>query len=263
MRTEAMAEEGVRWLLETWIRCFEEAVEALAGVRPRLAPADAAEPEETLWWRRDRFSYPEDAAVWTGAPPEVVSALGARVLAAAGAEESDADQVRSTYAELIDQAIGSLAVALENRIGREVRRTGGEEIESAPPTEVHALTARFVGEPPLRLCVAFERISLSASEPEPPPAGEPGESRAQAIDLLLDVELPVSISFGRTQLPLKEVLQLTSGSIVELDRAVSDPVEVIVNNCVIARGEVVVVEGNYGVRIQEIVSRQQRLRTLG
>ena len=72
-----------------------------------------------------------------------------------------------------------------------------------------------------------------------------------SIDLLLDVELPVSISFGRAQLPLKDVIKLTTGSIVELNRALSEPVEVIVNNCVIARGEVVVVEGNYGIRIEQ------------
>jgi flagellar motor switch protein FliN/FliY len=62
--------------------------------------------------------------------------------------------------------------------------------------------------------------------------------------------------------PLKEILKLNSGSIVELDRAVTEPVEVIVNNCVIARGEVVVVEGNYGVRIQQIISRHDRLSTM-
>jgi flagellar motor switch protein FliN/FliY len=72
----------------------------------------------------------------------------------------------------------------------------------------------------------------------------------------------VSVSFGRAHLPVKEVLKLTSGSIVELNRGISEPVEVIVNNCVIARGEVVVIEGNYGVRILEIVSRTERLRTL-
>jgi flagellar motor switch protein FliN len=78
----------------------------------------------------------------------------------------------------------------------------------------------------------------------------------------LDVELPVRVSFGRAQVPLKEVLKLTTGSIVELNRSVSEPVEIIVNNCVVARGEVVVVEGNFGVRIQEVVSRQDRLRVL-
>jgi len=58
------------------------------------------------------------------------------------------------------------------------------------------------------------------------------------------------------------VLKLTSGSIVELNRTVTEPVEIIVNNCVIAKGEVVVIEGNYGVRIHQVISRNERLRTL-
>jgi flagellar motor switch protein FliN/FliY len=82
------------------------------------------------------------------------------------------------------------------------------------------------------------------------------------MELLLDVDLPVSISFGKAQLALKDVLKLTTGSIVELNRGVNDQVEVLVNQCLIARGEVVVVDGNYGVRIQEIASRQDRMRSL-
>ena len=82
------------------------------------------------------------------------------------------------------------------------------------------------------------------------------------IEVLYEVELPVSISFGRAQLPLREVLKLTSGSIVELNRTVSEPVEIVVNNCVIARGEVVVVDGNYGVKIIEIANHSERLRSL-
>jgi flagellar motor switch protein FliN/FliY len=78
----------------------------------------------------------------------------------------------------------------------------------------------------------------------------------------MEVELPVSVSFGRAQIALRDVLKLTSGSIVELNRTISDPVEIIVNNCVIARGEVVVVDGNYGVRIHQVISREERLRTL-
>jgi len=79
------------------------------------------------------------------------------------------------------------------------------------------------------------------------------------MDVLLDVHLPVSISFGQAQLRLKDVLKLTSGSVVELNRQPEEPVDVIVNDSVIARGEVVVIDGNYAVRIQEIVSRQERL----
>jgi flagellar motor switch protein FliN/FliY len=72
----------------------------------------------------------------------------------------------------------------------------------------------------------------------------------------------VTISFGKAQLAMKDVLKLTTGSIVELNRGINDPVEVLVNHCLIARGEVVVVEGNYGVKISEIASRPDRLRSI-
>jgi flagellar motor switch protein FliN/FliY len=97
-----------------------------------------------------------------------------------------------------------------------------------------------------------------------PAAAEPALSpaRSRTMNLLLDVDLPVSISFGKTRLPMHDVIKLTTGSIVELDRGINEPVEVLVNQCLIARGEVVVVEGNYGVRILEIASRQERMRTI-
>ncbi len=98
------------------------------------------------------------------------------------------------------------------------------------------------------------------------PGGDAGGVRRDGVpptmDLLLDVELPVSVSFGRTEIPMKDVLKLTTGSIVELNRNINEPVEVLVNHCLIARGEVVVVEGNYGVRIQQIISRTDRLRSI-
>jgi flagellar motor switch protein FliN len=93
-----------------------------------------------------------------------------------------------------------------------------------------------------------------------PTAVEPVKGSG-TLELLLDLELPVSISFGKAQMPLGQVLKWTTGSIVELESAVNEPVEVVVNHCVIARGEVVVVDGNYGVKIQQIVSRDQRLET--
>jgi flagellar motor switch protein FliN len=84
------------------------------------------------------------------------------------------------------------------------------------------------------------------------------ENPAPGMDIL-DVELPITVSIGSTQLPLREILKLTTGSIVELDRLITDPVDILVNKCVIARGEVVVIEGNYGVRILQVVSRSERL----
>lgn len=83
------------------------------------------------------------------------------------------------------------------------------------------------------------------------------------IDLLLDVELPISISFGNSEMQLKDVLKLGAGSVIELDKSVNDPVLIIVNHKPIAKGEVVMVDGNYGVRVLEVESTADRIRSLG
>ena len=76
------------------------------------------------------------------------------------------------------------------------------------------------------------------------------------IDLLMDVALDVVIELGRAVLPLKEVLNLGPGSVIELDKLAGDPVDILVNNKLVARGEVVVIEENFGVRITEIIDTQ-------
>jgi flagellar motor switch protein FliN/FliY len=72
------------------------------------------------------------------------------------------------------------------------------------------------------------------------------------LDLVMDVELNVSLRFGQCKLPLREVLDLASGSVIELDRDVDDPVELLLDGKVIARGEAVIIDGNYGLRVTEI-----------
>jgi len=99
--------------------------------------------------------------------------------------------------------------------------------------------------------------------PEAIPGSEPPVGNNWNIDLLLDVELPISVSFGDSQLALKDVLKLGAGSVIELDRAVTDPVTLIVNHKPIAKGEVVMVDGNYGIRILEVESRADRIKSLG
>lgn len=82
------------------------------------------------------------------------------------------------------------------------------------------------------------------------------------IDMLMDIDLAVIIRIGSTEIYLKDLLKLGSGSIVELDKKASDPVELVVNNKVIARGEVVVIDSNFGLRINEILSKKDRLNSL-
>ncbi|MBN1846411.1 MAG: flagellar motor switch protein FliN [Sedimentisphaerales bacterium] len=100
--------------------------------------------------------------------------------------------------------------------------------------------------------------------PHPPaePAGVPplpdfsemlAEAAASSIDLLNDVDLDVKVELGRTQLTVEHILRLTNGSVVELDKLAGDPVDILVNEQLIARGEVLVVNDNFCVRINEIV----------
>jgi len=90
---------------------------------------------------------------------------------------------------------------------------------------------------------------------------EQGSPVANNFSVLLEVDLDLSVSFGQTKLLLEDVLTLASGSIVELNRSANDPVDVLVNNSIVARGEVVVVDGNYGIRVTEVVSRKERIRS--
>lgn len=95
---------------------------------------------------------------------------------------------------------------------------------------------------------AAEFASLSAGQSN----GESG------IDLLLDVALNIDVELGRSTMPIKDILALGPGSIVELDKVAGEPVDVFVNNTLIARGEVVVVDDKFGVRVTEIVSPMKR-----
>ena len=74
------------------------------------------------------------------------------------------------------------------------------------------------------------------------------------IELLMDVSMRVTVELGRTRMQLAQILELQHGSVVELDRLAGDPVDIIVNDCMVARGEVVIVDDKFGVRITEMVS---------
>lgn len=83
------------------------------------------------------------------------------------------------------------------------------------------------------------------------------------LEVVLDIDLPLAIQFGHTEMTLASLSGVGPGSIIELDRAPEEPVDVMVNGHLVARGEVVVVSGNYGVRVTEVVSAADRLRSLG
>ena len=97
----------------------------------------------------------------------------------------------------------------------------------------------------------------------PPPA--PAQKKAEAgnnIERLMDVEVNVTVRFGKTEMPLREIVKFGVGSMIELNRTIDEPVELLINNYPFARGEVVVIDGYYGVKVTEIGSAEERSRTL-
>ncbi len=267
---------AARKLAEKWAAALAASVGAMTGAAVETALSVARNRgEDHLWWRQE-YGLADDAAVWAGAPEESWSGIGASILQAAGIETVEPADARNTWFEVLSQAAAALASEMGRALAAEV--ACGPSGESGPPdAEAQVFEVRIGPEGSGRTSsVAFSAAlvnALSAGdaqssrltapvEPKDSRQAPPSENGANKLDALLDVELPVSVSFGRAQLPLKDVLKLTTGAIIELNRSINEPVDLLVNNSVIARGEVVVIEGNYGIRIQEIVSREHRLRSL-
>lgn len=271
----------IEWISEQWAALAGPALSALTGLQCRGEVERWAPPENQegmLHWRQGVDAAP-GAAIHTAAGSAMWRKVGRLVLSAAGLDDAAEEEIRGTFLETLQQMLSPLGGALGRRFGREVNLLPGEETRLDPGLDWASLTFSADGEILGQLYIAISPELAAGLEAPSAPAtaspevGPPPISRQQrplaapagasrTLDLLLEVELPVGVSFGRTQMRVKDAVKLTTGSIVELNRSVSAPVEIIVNNCVIARGEVVVVEGNYGVRIQEIISREERLRTL-
>ncbi|MFC0418819.1 flagellar motor switch phosphatase FliY [Cytobacillus solani] len=88
------------------------------------------------------------------------------------------------------------------------------------------------------------------------------ESESKNLNMLLDIPLQVTVELGRTKRSVKEILELSAGSIIELDKLAGEPVDILVNNRLIAQGEVVVIDENFGVRVTDIISQSDRLKKL-
>jgi flagellar motor switch protein FliN len=218
-------------------------------------------------WRQP-FSAATSAEMLVVVSTAVWEQIGGLVLSSAGLEEADAAETRGTFLEVLQQSLSPLGADLGSRLQREIQVLPGESLDRIPASsEWHSIEVQVSGRT-IGSVWGTCNTALQQALGVPSQTVEAEEGRAvnhkpsKTMDLLMEVELPVGVSFGRAQMRLKDAIKLTTGSIVELNRSISEPVEIIVNNCVIARGEVVVVEGNYGVRIIQIVSREERLRTL-
>ena len=207
---------------------------------------------------------------------------------------SNKDAVRLSQLLLAEPEDGSSVVSDDHRdaVGELFRQFAGAAASSLKTLAAGEVSFKwlgldpFPGEPGLRaglqwtspgltplillaelgspLVTALNPVTLGALDlPAPTPPSAPlAPARDPKLELLMDVELDVTLSFGEHQMVLRDILDLSAGSVVELDQYVHDPVELLVGKKMVARGEVVVVDGSYALRVMEIVSPMARIESL-
>ena len=145
----------------------------------------------------------------------------------------------------------------------------GEDTASDPaPVGASAPPMPGMGGAPVIVQTAPAAAEAPAATATAPAAFSPLPGNGQAgdlsqIDLLLDISLQVTVELGRARMKIAEILGLRNGSVIELDRLAGEPADILVNGTLIARGEVVVVDEKFGVRVIEVVSRAKRIASLG
>jgi flagellar motor switch protein FliN len=95
-----------------------------------------------------------------------------------------------------------------------------------------------------------------------PLSGAGKADTANDIDMILDIPVTLTVELGQTKLPIKNLLQLSRGSVIELNGMAGDPLDILVNGCLIAQGEVVVVNERFGIRLTDIITPSERIRKL-
>jgi flagellar motor switch protein FliN/FliY len=214
--------------VEAWLKEFASLLGSASNevsrgqpVSSRAAGGANAEGEKLIWWR--------SAAPGPGSSPAVVwiGAVASDIAVVCNSTETGDSEAE--FAALMNRASG----------------TDGELTSESPRAaeyETFRLPTPAIGE-----------MTIFVAPVVPTPDAIPG------VGALMDVELPLTLRFGSTHMPLHELAGLSIGSVIEFDGALNDPVELVVNGRVIARGEAVVLQGCYALRISEIASRQERM----
>jgi flagellar motor switch protein FliN len=207
------------------------------GVLARTAAAENQLDPEARWFRQ----------AFTGSTNFELSA---------GISSTVAETLPGELRELIDAVFQSMARALGSVTGSAV--TCGllteEPTEQAGETIAYELRQVSISIGSVILAVPELALSFLRRVIHRADTDRGDRSTPPNLDTLMNIDLPVSVSFGTAEMALADVLRLTTGSIVEFNHLLSEPVNIIVNNCLVARGDVVVVDANYGVRITEVIT---------
>lgn len=248
---------------ECWVRVAGDLFhQALAGepdlIEPEPGPAEAEVIDSKNWFGASVVLAGDESGILSFLLD--TSVLDAPLLGE-GVEQ------KSSWLELLRETFEAACGELLAKTGKKCRVEKFEELprESGGKSD---LDRKFLLRSEGRGWDMRVRSQLSVARPdiaETDSAAPPAPSRCTSgagLELLLDVELEASLRFGCREMPLGEILDLGPGDVVQLDRHVADPVDLIVGDKIVARGEVVLVNGNFGLRISEVATPKKRLESI-
>lgn len=226
-------------ILTAWLERFAGLLQNAAGATPEIEQTGSREApagDATYRWRSYTSSTPK-GKVWIGAAQSCRQALAEIAAGSADAAGESAAPEDACW-RLLDDSLDSPGVTAE----------------PPPSMQFDAVVIHFPVDEPLELLLGFDDRAPVGLQPA-------ASSQSAVRDILLSIDLPLTVRFGRMQTPLEALIGLNTGSLIHFDRTLDQPVEVLVNGRVVARGETVTVQGNYGVRILEVASRRDLLDT--
>jgi flagellar motor switch protein FliN len=240
--------------LDCWIAVAGSLfAQALTGepelVETVLRPCDAA-----LFGFSATIEGEVEGGLWVGVDAAVLelSVLG------------EGQEQKSAWGELLREISEAAAGELYSRVGIKCRVSKFEPMHSEGEA-TRTFQMRFADRVfTLLIC---DQVRAAAVQPAPQPNPTqipeiPPVSAGPGIELLMDVELEATLRFGCRELPLGEILELGPGDVVQLDRHVSEPVDLLVGDKIVARGDVVLVNGNFALRVTEVAVPRKRLETI-
>ncbi len=185
-------------------------------------------------------------------------------LAAGVSGQADAADVESVVRDLVSHAV-SATLAREQAMGVQLSVRAISKTDAAPSGAAQSSGAITAADLSVPMHVGYYAVlapTVTGGKARQDKKVSAADQHAARLDVILDIDLPVVVRFGRTEMPLRAVTRLAPGSVIDLGRSPDDPVELLVSDRVVARGEVVVVGGNYGIRIVDVVSPSERMRSL-
>lgn len=254
-------------LIDALTAHLAEALGAMTGTAVRTLPSVGETGVD--WQVAVQVGGTAVGTVWIGLSQDGASRLVGAVLGDPSTVTS-ADIV-DTLKELLAQSAGACVQGAGKGLDLTVETP---EPASAPMSSDAQQYELIVGaDAPIGLVGWGHTVQGATAEPpraarQAPPSAAPPAPAALSVppprnlDVVLDIELPITVRFGETQMTLEALARLGPGSMIDLARSPDDPVDLLVNGRLVARGQVVVVSGCYGVRVNEVVSPADRLRSL-